>query len=247
LNPTTLTITGSGTFSGPINGIGNITAAGSTLTLSGSSGYSGSTSVTAGTLTLDYNGSSQSSSLTSAPGTNLNINQPLATTATLTANGNINLGKNASNRHSFPLRFGAEHRQRRHPHGRAPSAPANRTVLATAPPNFTTGGTLNLTGNDLIVHSGNPTTVFDEIQSGLAGSGGITSSSASSDTTLGMELNNNGSNAVITSTFDGQPVIDTDVLVKYTYFGDANLSGTVNAMDYEAIDNGFNSQTGPIP
>jgi len=35
--------------------------------------------------------------------------------------------------------------------------------------------------------------------------------------------------------------------VKYTYFGDADLSGTVNAMDYEAIDNGFNSLTSGDP
>ena len=33
----------------------------------------------------------------------------------------------------------------------------------------------------------------------------------------------------------------TDVLVKYTFFGDADLSGTVNAADYMLIDNGFNS------
>ena len=31
------------------------------------------------------------------------------------------------------------------------------------------------------------------------------------------------------------------MLVKYTYFGDANLDGTVNAADYLQIDNGLNS------
>ena len=35
--------------------------------------------------------------------------------------------------------------------------------------------------------------------------------------------------------------------MKYTYFGDANLDGVVNASDYTLIDNGFNSQTsGPL-
>jgi hypothetical protein len=55
-----------------------------------------------------------------------------------------------------------------------------------------------------------------------------------------VELNSNGSSALV-STFDGQSVGSADVLVKYTYFGDANLDGTVNATDYIAIDNGFNS------
>jgi hypothetical protein len=36
-------------------------------------------------------------------------------------------------------------------------------------------------------------------------------------------------------------VINTDVLVKYTYFGDANLDGMVNGSDYTLIDNGYNS------
>ena len=38
-----------------------------------------------------------------------------------------------------------------------------------------------------------------------------------------------------------------DVLIKYTFFGDADLSGVVDASDYTLIDNGFNSQSGPDP
>ena len=30
-----------------------------------------------------------------------------------------------------------------------------------------------------------------------------------------------------------------DVLIKYTYFGDANLDGTLNGADYQQIDMGF--------
>ncbi len=47
------------------------------------------------------------------------------------------------------------------------------------------------------------------------------------------------------STFAGQPTVDGDVLVKYTYFGDANLDGVVNSADYLQIDNGFNSSKLP--
>jgi hypothetical protein len=35
--------------------------------------------------------------------------------------------------------------------------------------------------------------------------------------------------------------VNTDLLIKYTYFGDADLSGTVTAADYLLIDNGFNN------
>src|SRR5208282_2315621 len=38
----------------------------------------------------------------------------------------------------------------------------------------------------------------------------------------------------------GQTISDTDILVKYTYFGDTNLDGVVNASDYLAIDSAFN-------
>src|ERR1019366_9987851 len=40
-------------------------------------------------------------------------------------------------------------------------------------------------------------------------------------------------------TFDGVSTTATDVLVKYTYYGDANLDGSVNGADYQQIDAGF--------
>jgi hypothetical protein len=40
-------------------------------------------------------------------------------------------------------------------------------------------------------------------------------------------------------TFGGQPVTPTDVLVKYTYTGDANLDGAVTFDDYAAMDSAF--------
>jgi hypothetical protein len=54
-------------------------------------------------------------------------------------------------------------------------------------------------------------------------------------------LNNNGSGGTLMTTFEGQTVTSNDVLVKYTFVGDADLSGTVGASDYLLIDNGFNS------
>jgi hypothetical protein len=131
---------------------------------------------------------------------------------------------------------------------------SNRTVLATSSLSITGDSTngwqgqLDLGSNDLIVHNGDLPTITSQIQSGLnkAASGywngqGITSSAAATDAThltaLGVISNANG----LYSTFDGQSVSNTDVLVKYTYFGDANLDGKVNGTDYTLIDNGFNT------
>ena len=116
----------------------------------------------------------------------------------------------------------------------------------------------------MIVHSGASgetvlPTIVSNIALGHASDGswtgnGITSSSAAgfpSTTALGVILNDtNASNTdpiarailsgtTIISTFDGQPVSDGDVLVKYTFVGDADLSGSINAADYTQIDNAF--------
>jgi hypothetical protein len=66
---------------------------------------------------------------------------------------------------------------------------------------------------------------------------GIDSSAAHSDTNgvtaLGCILN------TAFSTWDDQAVSDTDVLVKFTYYGDANLNGIVdNSTDLGLLNNG---------
>ena len=51
--------------------------------------------------------------------------------------------------------------------------------------------------------------------------------------------------AVNSGTFDGIAVNPTDVLVRYTYYGDTDFNGIVNFDDYSRIDNGFgNGLTG---
>jgi hypothetical protein len=54
-------------------------------------------------------------------------------------------------------------------------------------------------------------------------------------------LNANAAGVALVSTFEDVSVSNTDVLIKYTYFGDANLDGVVNGSDYTLIDNGFNN------
>ncbi len=100
-----------------------------------------------------------------------------------------------------------------------------------------------------MVRNGDITTVTNQVAQGYNGgawngSEGITSHAAAIDTThltaLGVIANDDGTgtdNALYTS-FDGQSVYDGDILVKYTYYGDADLSGTVDGSDYSRLDNG---------
>jgi Calx-beta domain len=131
------------------------------------------------------------------------------------------------------------------------TATNHRVLVVAGTGNFAIDSTskLDLKDNDALFLGGTLSTVNTSLTSGFNGSGawwtggGITSSVAAATpalTTLGVESNDNGHSAPLTTTFDGQVTSDGDVLVKYTYVGDANLSGTLTAADYIAIDNGFN-------
>jgi len=50
-----------------------------------------------------------------------------------------------------------------------------------------------------------------------------------------------GTNGVFGNTFDGQTTTADDLLVKYTYYGDADLNGKVDGTDYSLLDGGFNN------
>jgi hypothetical protein len=74
------------------------------------------------------------------------------------------------------------------------------------------------------------------------GTTGITSSAAASDSThltaVGVIQNNQGGSPIYSSSnlFEGSAPNATDVLVKFTYYGDTNLDGVVNSADYTRID-----------
>ncbi len=122
---------------------------------------------------------------------------------------------------------------------------ADRTLVVASSLNVASTARLDLGGNDMIAHNGSLGEITSLLASGYAGGtwngDGIFSSAAADDSTmrtaLGVLLN---SNSLFTA-FDGQTVVSSDVLVKYTYYGDANLDGVVNGSDYTMIDNGFNN------
>jgi alpha-amylase len=113
-------------------------------------------------------------------------------------------------------------------------------------------GKLDLANNDLIVNSTSATRSSDltrltnmiktAFSNGAWTGTGITSSAADADPlslhTLGIIINDDGHGNPVFSTFDGLSTAVNDLLIKYTYYGDANLDGKIDGTDYSLIDNG---------
>ncbi len=104
-------------------------------------------------------------------------------------------------------------------------------------------GQMDLNDNDLIIdYSGaSPlATIQGYLQSGFnsgAWNGsGIVSHNAATDANLRTAL---GYADVTNTTFDGQSIPGSAVIVKYTYYGDANLNGTVDVSDFGQFIDGI--------
>jgi hypothetical protein len=119
-----------------------------------------------------------------------------------------------------------------------------------------TGGLLDLTDNDLIVHStaanraADLATIVSELKQGQGGTSGITSSTAGTNavagqaTGLAVMLNDNGSGSPIYPTFDGLTADANSILIKYTLLGDTNLDGNVNVGDLSNMAGNFGVTSG---
>jgi hypothetical protein len=114
------------------------------------------------------------------------------------------------------------------------------------------GGKLDLTNNAMIVTATSLTTIRNYITSAFNGGSwngiGVTSSSAAATsgsahkTALCYAI----AGSVCITVFNGQAVNPSDVLVRYTYMGDANLDGKVNALDFNALASNFGAATGKL-
>jgi autotransporter-associated beta strand protein len=134
------------------------------------------------------------------------------------------------------------------PAGNSVTVATGATLVANTEYTVDTLGSLNINGN-VIVHGGNLATLTADAQTAFAngwnGTTGIYSSAAASDASqlhaLGVIQNDNGAGTgtALYPTFEGQPVSDSDVLIKYTYYGDTNLDGKVDGTDYSRIDNAY--------
>jgi hypothetical protein len=118
------------------------------------------------------------------------------------------------------------------------------------------GSTFDLTNNAMILHGGPVLSVAAQLASVTLqlkagfngghwnGTGGISSTAAHNDTRFLTALGSRQSNG---TPFDGVNTTTNDVLVKYTYYGDADLNGTVNGADYAQIDTGYGTRNNPTP
>jgi hypothetical protein len=131
------------------------------------------------------------------------------------------------------------------PNGTATSLSRVQTLLIP-------GGTLDLHDNDLISDLTSVSTIAGYIKSaynsGAWTGNGLTSSNAAA-TAAGLHKTALGyatASSIGVTTFDGQGVSGSSVLVRYTYSGDANLDGVVNALDFNALASNYGAATGKL-
>jgi chondroitin AC lyase len=230
-----------GNITDDASGILQVVKSGSgTWTLNGTNTYAEGTTINAGTLILGPAGS--------ISGSKISVNTGGTFTFGASAGSSLLL---RSVPNTFNINTG----------GTLTIAPplthASRQLLVVNSGNLniagTTGawtGTVDLTGNDLDIANGNLAQITDQLRSGNANGSwagtGIMSSTSADDSThltaLGVILNGStyGTSGSL-GLFDGTNPAPTDVLVKYTYIGDANLDGQIDGSDYTLIDNGFNN------
>ena len=141
--------------------------------------------------------------------------------------------------------------------GRINVAANGRTVVRVSQLNVASAGTFDLNDNNLIldVSAANAQSELDRLETlvrqgrngGSWTGNGITSTAARDQAqhATGLALIRNsddgGATPIFTS-FEGQAVDANDLIAKYTYNGDANLDGIINADDYFRIDQGFLTQ-----
>jgi hypothetical protein len=115
-------------------------------------------------------------------------------------------------------------------------------------------GTLDLTDNDAIAQSSaaNKTAdfnrMYDQIKSGYAAGAwtgtGINSSAAAASATLETGLVMIDNAVFGYPEFGGQTVNDDSIIVKYSYYGDIDANGELNADDLTIFANNFGKLTG---
>lgn len=132
-------------------------------------------------------------------------------------------------------------------------------VIRTGALTIAQTATLDLGDNDLILDSTLPAVqsqlgvLIGLLKSGRNGGAwngkGLISSTAAAEphhlTGLAIAINEKGNGTPIYPTFDGEQVGANSILIKYTWNGDADLSGKIDADDYFNIDRGFANRLNP--
>ncbi|HUO10407.1 MAG TPA: hypothetical protein VM008_19025 [Phycisphaerae bacterium] len=131
----------------------------------------------------------------------------------------------------------------------APSSATRQTpgiTLSAQNITFGAAGFLDISNHDLIIHGGSTLAQVQALVAAGRGNGsfngttGITSSTAAAH---GLNLGVGTAGAANITTFDGVPVSPSDILVKYTYAGDANLDAHIDLTDLSTVLNHFGQTT----
>ncbi len=179
-------------------------------------------------------------------------------TAIQTSSGSHNLGVTLNNATSITLNAGQELASLNINHSaRATLVSPTRQALRLRNLNITANAVLDLASSDLIIQSDpdHKLQLLHSVESYIGSarnnpSGpwlgtGITSSAAIANGLTGLAalLNDRDQTAVPFVTYFDSQVVDINcILVKYTWNGDANLDGIINASDYFQVDSGFITQ-----
>ncbi len=263
-SPATLTINNSGdyTYSGTLGGGANGSVSASAMpgstngnnlaltkkgtgkfTLTGNNSYTGGTTITAGTLQVGTGGNVGTGTVTN--NATFDIARAGLTTAAITGTGTTTVTAasatlTANSIRQAGLTIGAGNTVTIAPNGgnSGMSRVTNLSINAT--------GKLDLKDNDLIVDNGNLASLTALVSAGFNGGigngPGINSTAAvmnpNGTTTLGIAANSELGYA----SFSGLAVDANDVLIKYTYFGDADLNGVVDSStDFDLYITGLTS------
>jgi lysozyme len=175
--------------------------------------------VAAGALALvaDVSTTSPDLAVNVSPGATLNLNSVQHLSSLNIPGGNVQLGAGGGN------------------------------TLVVGALSVTSGGVLDLADNAIVLHNGDVAAVRAMIAAGFQGgswlgTGGITSSTAASDP-AGLTALGYASNGILNRTsFAGHTGLSsTDVLIRRTYYGDADLNGRVTLDDFTLFLNGYQS------
>jgi hypothetical protein len=108
-------------------------------------------------------------------------------------------------------------------------------LLSTTSLLVANNGALNLHDNDLLVHYDTGGAALEAAVRAMVSDGRITYDAGGGDVALAIADNAEWGRG----TFNGESIDTSTIVGKYTYFGDANLDGSVTSDDYVAVDVGL--------
>jgi len=251
---------GTSTFIGSVQGSSGFQKAGfGTLVLAGSNTYGGNTYIYGGELQIPT--INNNAVTTVAAGSTLRTNQLVQSQLSIngTTGSPAQVVMNASPGDLAGSSSGTS------TVGSLSLAYSGPAAITSPPPTGYSGplrsyyGVLDLSNNDLIIQAATLADISDMIRGGMGNTttlpwngNGLKSSYAQSGlgfaaTGLGVIRNitdpTQPTGSALYASFGGQPVSGNEVLVKYTWYGDFDVNGSVNALDFALLDAGFAGST----